>query len=875
MRYTHFKTLVLALALAMGAAAQPGTSATFRGVSVTDFLGIPRVSVLPLFGKPGGIIYLTATADSGLYMRHQSGTYWMKVGPTASGGGSYVAGNGIKLDGSTIRWADTLAPTFVVAKDQFQLNAYDTLLSDRIGILSVARGDVGLTASNGTQGSSGLVLFSGGNKLATLYNDYLDVNGNYRVSGVEIKDEALDSFVAISGKKLKLFTNVPGEAYNVPSGMSTNLKYLAIDSTNGEVFTAPIPTNVGTTYTAGVGIKGLGPNSLQTGVVRWADSLNASHTFNMFGGSTLAFGHYQSRFDGNTGSIFTLGQFNGTLQTAPNISFIGAMVRTQNNELLLRTQSSLGESTILLKGDTVRIGRNSDGLTPYIPKTASIAKYKVVLMDSTSGALVTTSPANIGGGGGMVYPPAGIPLSTGTAWGSSISNNSANWNTAFGWGNHATAGYATAAGLTAGLATKENSLGSGTTSQWLRGDKTWTTVPNFANADLTATGPRQHLFNGHGLDLHDLGTFSVRTIASPSYESAINVDDFVSIASSTTTTQASVTVESAGNTAIVASDSIRLHSNFAAAPYNRSANTTSNYGVMLFDKTSGAVVHDDIKRYRTPRLTIAERNALASPEPGDEIFNTDDGYREYYDAFWGWMPISDDIRWKRKYGFNEYTDLTSPFPAAATGTGWIGATNSGTGATVSYGASASLLRQGVAIGSTGTTATGRAGFAQNNNISFLGNGRSIFYAGVLPATLSTSTERYQITVGHSDNATGVAATDGVYFLYDEGGVHAGSTASANWQCVTSSNGTRTFTTTSVPVSTSVFADMEIRVNDNSSSAEFYLNGTLVATHTTNIPSGTARATNLNAQIYKTIGTTARTMQIDYIGYKQKFTNPRF
>lgn len=49
-----------------------------------------------------------------------------------------------------------------------------------------------------------------------------------------------------------------------------------------------------------------------------------------------------------------------------------------------------------------------------------------------------------GGGGSMVYPGAGIPLSTGSAWGTSITNNSANWNTAYGWGNHASAGYLTA-----------------------------------------------------------------------------------------------------------------------------------------------------------------------------------------------------------------------------------------------------------------------------------------------------------------------------------------------------------------------------------------------------------------------------------------------
>ena len=41
------------------------------------------------------------------------------------------------------------------------------------------------------------------------------------------------------------------------------------------------------------------------------------------------------------------------------------------------------------------------------------------------------------GGGSMVYPGAGIALSTGAAWDTSITNNSADWNTAFGWGNHA------------------------------------------------------------------------------------------------------------------------------------------------------------------------------------------------------------------------------------------------------------------------------------------------------------------------------------------------------------------------------------------------------------------------------------------------------
>ena len=66
----------------------------------------------------------------------------------------------------------------------------------------------------------------------------------------------------------------------------------------------------------------------------------------------------------------------------------------------------------------------------------------------------------------MVYPSAGIALSTGTGWGTSIANNSANWNTAFGWGNHASAGYVPYTGATTGLNMGNNSI---TTSNFFFG----------------------------------------------------------------------------------------------------------------------------------------------------------------------------------------------------------------------------------------------------------------------------------------------------------------------------------------------------------------------------------------------------------------------
>jgi uncharacterized protein (TIGR02145 family) len=59
----------------------------------------------------------------------------------------------------------------------------------------------------------------------------------------------------------------------------------------------------------------------------------------------------------------------------------------------------------------------------------------------------------------MTYPTSGIALSTGSAWGTSITNNSANWNTAYGWGNHSGL-YLTLAGTATNSALLENHAAS-------------------------------------------------------------------------------------------------------------------------------------------------------------------------------------------------------------------------------------------------------------------------------------------------------------------------------------------------------------------------------------------------------------------------------
>jgi hypothetical protein len=63
------------------------------------------------------------------------------------------------------------------------------------------------------------------------------------------------------------------------------------------------------------------------------------------------------------------------------------------------------------------------------------ANKLVAVKGDVSGLEFISPPSSV------VYPGAGIAKSTGSAWDTSITDNSANWNTAYGWGDHALAGY--------------------------------------------------------------------------------------------------------------------------------------------------------------------------------------------------------------------------------------------------------------------------------------------------------------------------------------------------------------------------------------------------------------------------------------------------
>jgi hypothetical protein len=211
----------------------------------------------------------------------------------------------------------------------------------------------------------------------------------------------------------------------------------------------------------------------------------------------------------------------------------------------------------------------------------------------------------------------------------------------------------------------------------------------------------------------------------------------------------------------------------------------------------------------------------------------------------------------------------------------------------SSGAGASVIRQvttipnattnqiGFAQFQTGTTSTGyitqtNEGFVASQFI--FGGGAWVFETFVNVETLSDASNRFRFVSGFGNAPTNGADTNGAFFTYDEGATQNGTAATPNWQCVTSVSAVRTLTTTTSVVTAGAWVKLRIEVNAAATSVTFYVNGTLVATHTTNIPTWVSaanpRAFNVKQSIVKTIGTTTRSVFCDYFGYENRLTTPR-
>ena len=149
----------------------------------------------------------------------------------------------------------------------------------------------------------------------------------------------------------------------------------------------------------------------------------------------------------------------------------------------------------------------------------------------------------------------------------------------------------------------------------------------------------------------------------------------------------------------------------------------------------------------------------------------------------------------------------------------------------------------------------------------LGGGTWSFKAGVMIPVLSNATDRFNARCAGVDSGiSGGITADEINFKYqdDQNG--------GRWQAITRNGGTETSADTGVAVVAGAYYDVESQVNAGATSVSYLINGTHVATITTNIPSS-ATVGLLAAQSIVVAGA-GGSVQIDY--YKPTFveTAPR-
>jgi hypothetical protein len=134
-----------------------------------------------------------------------------------------------------------------------------------------------------------------------------------------------------------------------------------------------------------------------------------------------------------------------------------------------------------------------------------------------------------------------------------------------------------------------------------------------------------------------------------------------------------------------------------------------------------------------------------------------------------------------------------------------------------------------------------------------------FTAIVRIPQLSTSAERFIWQFGFFDNLAGTQI-DGAWIEYSD------DLNSGKFRCCTSAASTAaTPVDSGVTVAIDTWYYIEINVNAAANSVKFYIDGSLKATMTSNIPSGTGQTTGFGVNLRKTLGVNNRTALIDYVG----------
>jgi hypothetical protein len=171
-------------------------------------------------------------------------------------------------------------------------------------------------------------------------------------------------------------------------------------------------------------------------------------------------------------------------------------------------------------------------------------------------------------------------------------------------------------------------------------------------------------------------------------------------------------------------------------------------------------------------------------------------------------------------------------------------------------------RPGQVILTTGTSSggEGRIGSTITTPV-LLTSGFAKFETSVFLPVLSVAAQEFEVNSGFTVGNRDVAA--GVFFYYNA--VFRG----LNWHCSIRNFGVDNIIDSGVVVNINTW--YKLTVIASSSSARFFINGNLISTVNTGIPTA---ALSPIVNIAKWAGTTARTMQVDYVDLGYKFSTKR-
>jgi len=306
-----------------------------------------------------------------------------------------------KLQEFTNREYEYATPDDTFLARGFHLNDINDNLSlviDAVDTLVAAGGSY--TFENAITEAGGIVTLGGAMTQQT------DITGAYQMNiGTTVSFVHSVNMRATNGIGLYVTGGAVGLSY-VVGGTVRGLSFSAA----GMVITDSVDS-IGLVYASDYSTAGVGSD-------RWIPDYGAVKAYADAAGSVSVDNQANNRVLTSTAVTDTLNAeqymtFDGTTLTLGNASAIAV--------------DTLGEST-----GAAGVTINDEIYLPNI--TGSGTGTSIVLFNRSTGELTYGDAPS---GGGMIYPAAGIALSTGSGWdGTSVVNNSANWNTAYGWGDH-------------------------------------------------------------------------------------------------------------------------------------------------------------------------------------------------------------------------------------------------------------------------------------------------------------------------------------------------------------------------------------------------------------------------------------------------------